>query len=508
MRYLILIFLSFIFSQGLNTNLKKNEKNKILIESINNISIKEELFLFPLINRTKRDQKINLFKNISRNLKLEPVLALRYSNSSFEIDNSNTPSDVTWITPGIHFEGQIPILYNFTSMWIYLWVDFYKHAAYGFNENAINHGKKLSQYNPILSIEYYEPVDESFKGIEFDEGQGGIAILNPNFNIIMGKLKSNLGPFFRDNLSISSSNPSFQQFRINKKFQYKESQIYFTYLIGSLVSGIIDSAKMNNFFLDIDDNIRRPNVERYVALHRLDLKLKNNFRIGFYEKIIFGARSIPFEYLNPIVPYWSIQHSLGDLDNLIMGFDFTYLFRNMRIIGSFFMDEWDPYKTFNKNNRNWFGYQLGLSYLPEAFTDKVLFKLEYTKLDPRVYNHRFDINTPSHHDYNLGFWTGGHARDVWLSMVYFMSDFSSITLSLEDTKIGSQSIYNQYNDIDIEFLNEDTKDRKVVSFVYSNYKMKYFDYKIFIKSFNTANLGYNKESFFETSFSLFYNIPY
>ena len=30
--------------------------------------------------------------------------------------------------------------------------------------------------------------------------------------IIIGKLKSNLGPFFRDNLSISNSNPSFQQF--------------------------------------------------------------------------------------------------------------------------------------------------------------------------------------------------------------------------------------------------------------------------------------------------------
>ena len=87
---------------------------------------------------------------------------------------------------------------------------------------------------------------------------------------------------------------------------------------------------MNNYFLDIDDNIRRPNVERYVALHRLDFKLKNNFRIGFYEKIIFGARSIPFEYLNPVVPYWSIQHSLGDLDNLIMGFDFTYLFKPFR----------------------------------------------------------------------------------------------------------------------------------------------------------------------------------
>ena len=120
-----------------------------------------------------------------------------------------------------------------------------------------------------------------------------------------------------------------------------------------------------------------------------------------------------------------------------MGFDFTYLFRNMRIIGSFFMDEWDPYKTFNKNNRNWFGYQLGLSSLPEAFTDKVLFQFEYTKLDPRVYNHRFDINTPSHHDYNLGFWTGGHARDVWLSMVYFMSDFSSITFeNLSDVSLN------------------------------------------------------------------------
>ena len=40
----------------------------------------------------------------------------------------------------------------------------------------------LRKYNPLYSIEYYEPVEESLKGVEFDRGQGGIALLNPNFN--------------------------------------------------------------------------------------------------------------------------------------------------------------------------------------------------------------------------------------------------------------------------------------------------------------------------------------
>ena len=64
---------------------------------------------------------------------------------------------------------------------------------------------------------------------------------------------------------------------------------------------------------------KTPNLPRYVSLHRLDIFFKDYFRLGLYEQVIFGARSIPMEYLNPITPYWSAQHSLGDLDNLLLG---------------------------------------------------------------------------------------------------------------------------------------------------------------------------------------------
>ena len=507
MKYVFLIVFSFIYTQGLNIYMSEIEKNFIAIEAIKENVVKEELFLFPVINKNKKKEKINFLSNLNNNLFLEPIMAFRYSNAAFEIDNQNIPSDVIWITPGFHLEAQIPVFYSFTSTWLYLWADFYKHAAYGFGGEKIDHGKTLFKYNPLYSIEYYEPVEESFKGVEFDRGQGGIALLNPNFNIIMGKLNSNLGPFFRDNLSISSSSPPFQQFRINKKFESGNKKINFTYLVGSLFSSIIDSSLLNSFYIDNDENIRRPNVERYVALHRVDINLKSNLRIGVYEKIIFGARNIPLDYLNPLIPFWSVQHSLGDLDNLIMGIDFTYLYKKMRFVGAFFMDEWDPYKTFDNNNRNWFGYQIGFSALPDYFNNKIFIKFEYSKLDPRVYNHRFEINIPSHHNYNLGFWTGGHAKDIWASLVYLINDYSFFDLVYEHTQIGEQNIDDQYNNINIEFLNGEIKTRTVSSLSYSNNKLKYFDYKISLKSYNTHNLKYNKDNFFETSFSLLYNIP-
>lgn len=504
-KYVIIILFHFLMSQGVNTYLSYNEKIYIEIEAIKKNNEFNELFIFPVIQK-KPKNKLNLIKKYSKLLKLEPIFALRYSTIGFEIDEENTPSKAIWITPGIHLSSQIPFYYNFTSSWFYIWTDFYKHAAYGFNGEIISRNKKLFNYNPYHSIEYYEQSTNMFKGIEFDEGQGGIAFISPSFNIILAKMKSNLGPFFRDNLSISKSTPSFQQIRLVKKFAGKKN-IFFTYIFGSLNSNLVDSTLLNNY-TDIIENYRLPKISKYVVLHRLDVSFSNSFRLGMYEKLIFGARPIPIEYLNPLIPFWSAQHSLGDLDNLLIGIDFSYLKGKNRFIGSFFMDEWNPYVTFNKNkNRNWFGYQLGLSRLESINRKDLLFKLEYTKLDPRVYNHRFEINEPSHHNYNLGFWTGGHTEDVWFSVIYLINEKSLINFNYEITRIGQQNIYNQYNNIKIDFLNGIVKKRTVYSIMYT-YKLAFFDYKISFKLYDTLNLGYKQNKFNELSFSLMYNIPY
>ena len=111
---------------------------------------------------------------------------------------------------------------------MHFWVDFYKHSSYSFQNKEINSFEKLFEFNPKYSIEYYR-VDQSINAIEFDQSQGGIALLSPKFSLILGKMKLNLGPFFRDNLSISKSTPSFQQIRFVKKV-FKEGQRIIVYL--------------------------------------------------------------------------------------------------------------------------------------------------------------------------------------------------------------------------------------------------------------------------------------
>ena len=69
------------------------------------------------------------------------------------------------------------------------------------------------------------------------------------------------------------------------------------------------------------------------------------------------------------MPFWSAHLSLGDTDNIQMGFDIEYLYKNNRFYGAFLMDEWSPFDTFNSDHHNWFGAQIGMSRL---FSDKIL----------------------------------------------------------------------------------------------------------------------------------------
>ena len=62
----------------------------------------------------------------------------------------------------------------------------------------------------------------------------------------------------------------------------------------------------------------------------------------------------------PFAPFLSLQQYKGDLDNIQWELDIEWIINeNQNLYGSFLMDEWDPSMTFDKPNRNWFGYQIG-----------------------------------------------------------------------------------------------------------------------------------------------------
>ena len=140
-------------------------------------------------------------------------------------------------------------------------------------------------------------------------------------------------------------------------------------------------------YYDDDLNISKiPNINRNIAAHKITWDLTEKIRINAMESVIYGVRGIDFHYLMPIIPFWSLQHYLGDTDNIQMSAEIIFSpSQKFRLYGTLFIDEWAPDKTFSKNNRNWFAYQFG-------FVSKYLFskmdklRLEFTWTDSRVFH--------------------------------------------------------------------------------------------------------------------------
>ena len=66
------------------------------------------------------------------------------------------------------------------------------------------------------------------------------------------------------------------------------------------------------------------------------------------------------------------------------------------------MDEFYPSMTFDKPNRNWFGYQIGTE-ITNSIIAKDYFRLEYNWTDHRVYRHQNSINDYYSHGYPIEF---------------------------------------------------------------------------------------------------------
>ena len=53
-----------------------------------------------------------------------------------------------------------------------------------------------------------------------------------------------------------------------------------------------------------------------MAGHKIDYHLTNQLKLSAMEIVIFGNRKIDENYLLPFIPFWSMQHYIGDIDNV------------------------------------------------------------------------------------------------------------------------------------------------------------------------------------------------
>ena len=535
------ILFCFLFNQDLVTNPHDIDLFIKEINALKECKISEELFLKPYIRKIpKKNKPINITKDLIKDKKfvLEPIVSFRFGNNGFEMSDIN--SKAYWFTPGMKMSSIIPILNQMNSIWLYSWTEFYKHSSVF--EKGVNNPKTLFNYNPDYSIGFYTSSIEPSNGFDFDQSQGGISLLSNKFEFIFGKFNTSFGPFYRGNLSISNNAPPLDQILI----KFKDEKFIFSYMIASLDSNLprfhpsenigfnesdlykdlwtqesFDDAIMSNY----TGGDRFSSWERYVAYHRLDFYLKDNIRIGAYEKIIFGARNIPMSYIIPVLPFWSSQHESGDLDNLMLGFDFDIAFDGCfldpglysgetacRIYGALLIDEWAPYSTFTDDHRNWFAWQVGYSKYGKIFKKYFLYKMEYSRIGPGVYNHRFIINEPKHHGYNLGFWSGNHSDDFLVSLVLLLNNDRFIKISNEITRFSDttfeqkmDNLESQYSNNLVDFSKHGFNNRNKLSIVFSSYIKYGIFFDLELSSFKTKGL-YSIDGFTDITMKIRYNI--
>jgi len=511
-----LIILTILYSQGLNTNISFAEYLRSEINSIQQGEIEEALFLFPILERQKKQNIINLAKSFTEKVHIEPILAVRWSSSGFGMFSKYTPNSVTWFTPGVKVYSTIPLFNGIGGVWIHAWSEFYKHSAIGFGGeiSEVRH-ETFFPFNNDMNFGFVTKSVEPNNSIDFDEGQGGISLLSSNFSVTLGQFKSSQGPFYRGNLGISKHTPSFPQIRIHTKLSNK---VQFTYFVGSLVSGINSNITLESIYTDQwelisihDNNVSQmPDYQRFVINHRLDF-IQHSFRIGLYEQVIMGARNIPFSYLNPLMPYWSVQHELGDTDNIQMGVDAELVHNNSRYYGALMVDEWAPFSTFDDDERNWFSYQLGMTHIIPYQKVKFIFKTEFALNDPRTYNHRFIINEPTHHGYNIGYWSGGNSEDIWVSLTALFNSNKSITMEYSKTIIGEQTIQMLKNQYENQNISSDDFNTQLIENISINTLIPIengVNVQCKTSLINSHNIEFVSSNYFDITVSILYNIKY
>ena len=170
------------------------------------------------------------------------------------------------------------------------------------------------------------------------------------------------------------------------------------------------NADLTTNTLNVPVDSQDPLPKKFLALHRLDWKIRDNLSLGLFESIIYGGDSLGqntfnVNYLNPIVFYRSIEGNVGSgQGNAMVGLDLKWNFLNhFSLYGQFVLDEFklDQIKARTGWWANKYAGQVGLKYIDVANIRNLDLQLEYNSARPFIYSHTTKRTSYSHYNQPL-----------------------------------------------------------------------------------------------------------
>jgi len=235
------------------------------------------------------------------------------------------------------------------------------------------------------------------------------------------------GPGIRGNLTLSSYPPAYDYFLIRARVK----QIIFTHMHAFLLptNSIV--------YYNSDGFLRRQFVDKFLAAHRVEIGLLNNLHVGLTETIIYGERNLDISYLNPLVFFWSAQHSSHDRDNETLSFDIWFQpARNFGLYTALFIDELHLKGLFANDARNKVGYLGGVQLVDPLGLSDTDVRLEYARVTPCVYTHKYPVNSYQHDGEPLGHWLEQNGDDLSVLLRHRFSRHLGLRAQFSRTRHG------------------------------------------------------------------------
>ncbi len=234
------------------------------------------------------------------------------------------------------------------------------------------------------------------------------AYLKADFGIVnlqFGREYNQIGTGYSDRLLLSANAPAFDLLKLDARYK----SLRFVYLHGSIVGdsvpfpGLVQSEPSNS--------------QKYLAMHRLQFSGFDRLNLGVSEMIIYQRYSPELAYLNPVIFFKSVEHSLRDRDNAFLNFDVEiFPYPGYKFYGTWLIDDMD----FSKLGTGWwgneFGWQGGLYATDLAGLTDVDGVVEYTRIEPYVYSNRTSGNDYTNDNIGLGPLLGPNS-DEWFFQV-------------------------------------------------------------------------------------------
>jgi len=261
----------------------------------------------------------------------------------------------------------------------------------------------------------------------YDWSHAHMTLRFSRLEIQLGRQPISWGPGIRGNLVLSDYAPAYDYLQIRAQVR----RIKFVHLHGFLLSDVKTERQTPEGFTRIEY------ASKYIAAHRLELGLVPWASLGISEVVIYGERGVDLAYFNPLVFFWSAQHGSHDRDNEILGADLRVRpIQGLSLYGALFIDELYLKKLFAQDARNKVAFQGGVYLVDPPGLENTDFRLEYARVQPCVYTHKFPVNTYLHDGVALGHWLEENGDDLYFAARHRISRQLRITAYLARTRQG------------------------------------------------------------------------